>query len=49
MAIPTSGPNAVDWEARVDMGRLRDERLARLRAELERSDLAAILAFDFAT
>ena len=41
MAIPTFGPNAVDWEQRVDLARLRDERLARLRAELERSDLGA--------
>ncbi|MET8413062.1 Xaa-Pro peptidase family protein [Streptomyces sp. NPDC005195] len=48
MAIPTFGPNAVDWETRVDMGRLRDERLARLRASLEQSDLGAVLAFDFA-
>ena len=37
MPIPTFGPNAVDWETRVDMDRLRDERLARLRAELDRS------------
>jgi len=47
MPIPTFGPNAVDWETRVDMDRLRGERLARLRAELERSDLGAVLAFDF--
>jgi len=43
----TTGTNAVDWEARVDMERLRTERLARLRAELDRSDLGAVLAFDF--
>jgi Xaa-Pro aminopeptidase len=43
----TTGTNAVDWEQRVDFDRLRDERLARLRAELERSDLGALLAFDF--
>ena len=36
MAIRTYGPNAVDWEQRVDLDRLRDERLARLRATLER-------------
>jgi Xaa-Pro aminopeptidase len=47
MPIPTFGPNAVDWETRVDMNRLRGERLARLRAELERSELGAVLAFDF--
>ncbi|MER7607732.1 Xaa-Pro peptidase family protein [Nocardioides sp. NPDC127503] len=43
----TTGTNAVDWEERVDMARLRDERLARLHAELERSSLGAVLAFDF--
>ena len=48
MAIHTFGPNAVDWEERVDLGRLRDERLARLRAQLERSELGALLSFDFA-
>jgi Xaa-Pro aminopeptidase len=48
MAIATYGPNAVDWEARVDLGRLRDERLARLKAKLDESDLAGLLSFDFA-
>src|SRR5438552_10579773 len=43
----TFGQNAVDWENRVDLGRLRAERLARLNAELERSDLGALLSFDF--
>jgi Xaa-Pro aminopeptidase len=43
----TTGTNAVDWEERVDMDRLRDARLARLHAELERSSLGAVLAFDF--
>ncbi|MGH8776037.1 MAG: M24 family metallopeptidase [Jiangellaceae bacterium] len=47
MAIRTYGPNAVDWEQRIDLDRLRDERLARLRATMERSDLGAVLAFDF--
>ena len=44
----TFGPNAVDWENRVDMGRLREERLAKLNAELEKSELGALLSFDFA-
>src|SRR6516165_8162212 len=44
----TFGPNAVDWESRFDVGRLRAERLARLKAELGRSDLGALLSFDFA-
>src|ERR1700752_497023 len=47
MGIPTFGPNTVDWEIRIDMDRLRTERLARLRAQLERSELGAVLAFDF--
>jgi len=44
----TFGPNSVDWENRVDMARLREERLAKLNAELERSELGALLSFDFA-
>src|SRR5215217_1313642 len=47
MGIRTYGPNAVDWEERVDFDRLRTERLARLKAELESSDMGAVLAFDF--
>lgn len=43
----TTGTNAVDWEERVDFERLRSERLARLKAELEISELGAVLAFDF--
>ncbi len=43
----TTGMNAVDWEARVDFDRLRSDRLRRLRAELDRSELGAVLAFDF--
>src|SRR5215469_5991036 len=47
MAIHTYGSNAVDWEQRVDLGRLRSERLARLTAQLEASSLGALLSFDF--
>ena len=43
----TRGITAVDWEQRIDFDRLRSDRLARLKAELERSDLGAVLAFDF--
>jgi Xaa-Pro aminopeptidase len=43
----TTGANAVDWEQRVDFDRLRSERLARLKAELDASELGAVLAFDF--
>ena len=48
MAIPTFGSNAVDWEERIDLSRLREERLARLRAQLNASELGALLSFDFA-
>jgi len=48
MAVRTYGPNAVDWEQRVDFDRLRTDRLARLRATLETSELGALLTFDFA-
>ena len=44
----TTGVTAVDWETRINFDRLRDERLARLKAELNRSDCGALLAFDFA-
>ena len=43
----TTGTNGVDWEARVDFDRLRDERLGRLKAQLRASELGAVLAFDF--
>src|SRR6186997_1327953 len=48
MAIRTYGPNAVDWEARVDIDRLRTDRLQRLKNHLDASDLGALLTFDFA-
>jgi Xaa-Pro aminopeptidase len=48
MAIRTYGPNAVDWEQRVDLNQLRVDRLARLRAKLDGSELGALLSFDFA-
>jgi len=47
MGIRTYGPNAVDWEERVDMDRLRRQRLGRLKASLDRSELGALLSFDF--
>ena len=37
---------AVDWEQRIDFGRLRGDRLARSRAALRNSDLGAVLLFD---
>jgi len=47
MGIRTYGPNAVDWEERVDLDRLRTQRLERLKAALDRSELGALLSFDF--
>src|SRR5258708_10047246 len=46
MAIRTFGTMAVDWEQRVDFERLRTQRLAKLKAQLEHSDLGALLSFD---
>ena len=48
MGTATWGTNAVDWEERIPMDRLRSERLNRLKLELENSQLGAVLAFDFA-
>ena len=44
----TFGLNAVDWEQRVDVDRLRRERLARIKALLAESELGALLCFDMA-
>jgi len=46
--IATYGLNAVDWEERINHDRLRSGRLANLREHLEKSDVGALLAFDFA-
>jgi Xaa-Pro aminopeptidase len=48
VAIRTYGPNAVDWEQRIDLARLRADRLARLEAALDTSPLGSLLTFDFA-
>ena len=42
----TFGINAVDWEQRADLERLRTERLARISRLLEESELGALLCFD---
>jgi Xaa-Pro aminopeptidase len=42
----TFGLTAVDWEERVDVARLRRERLERIAALLAESDLGALLCFD---
>ncbi len=48
MALRTYGTMQVDWEQRADMNRLRQERLARAKEHLKRSDLGALLMFDMA-
>jgi Xaa-Pro aminopeptidase len=44
--IPAPGSMGVDWEERVDYGRLRAYRLRRAREALEASQLGALLVFD---
>ncbi|MEW5981464.1 MAG: M24 family metallopeptidase [Acidobacteriota bacterium] len=46
MAIKTYGTMAVDWENRVDFDRLRRQRLARAKAEMEKTELGSLLCFD---
>jgi Xaa-Pro aminopeptidase len=48
MTTATFGTNQVDWEQRLDFDKLRTERLAKLKVELEKSSVGALLAFDFA-
>jgi Xaa-Pro aminopeptidase len=47
MVSPTYGSMNVDWEDRLDMQRLRDERLERLNSALSTSELGSLLTFDF--
>jgi len=46
MALKTYGTMAVDWEQRIDLDRLRRERLARVKALLAKSEIGALLCFD---
>ena len=46
MGLRTYGLMAVDWEERVNMERLRSERLARVKRLLKHSELGALLCFD---
>ena len=46
MGIHTYGTMAVDWEERVRLDRLREERLARISSLLADSELGALLCFD---
>jgi Xaa-Pro aminopeptidase len=45
--LPAPGHMGVDYEQRVDFGRLREYRLARARASLEAGECGAFLLFDF--
>jgi hypothetical protein len=47
MGTATYGMNVVDWEARIDVERLRTDRLARLKHALDRSEVGSLLMFDF--
>jgi Xaa-Pro aminopeptidase len=46
MGLPTYGTMSVDWEERVRVDRLREERLARISSLLAESELGALLCFD---
>jgi Xaa-Pro aminopeptidase len=47
MGTATYGLNVVDWEVRVDVERLRTDRLTRLKHALDRSEVGSLLTFDF--
>jgi Xaa-Pro aminopeptidase len=46
MGLKTFGLMAVDWEQRVDIERLRQDRLNRIKSALKKSELGALLCFD---
>lgn len=46
MALKTYGPMGVDWEERVNMERLRVDRLNRIKKILGDSEIGALLCFD---
>ena len=46
MGLKTFGLMAVDWEERVNIERLRQERLARAKSAVEKSELGSLLCFD---
>jgi len=46
MGLKTFGLMAVDWEERVNIERLRQERLTRVKNALKKSELGALLCFD---
>jgi Xaa-Pro aminopeptidase len=46
MALKTFGLMDVDWEERVNIDRLRRERLDRIKVALKKSELGALICFD---
>ena len=46
MALKTFGLMGVDWEERVNLERLRQDRLNRIKAALKKSEMGALLCFD---
>ena len=46
MGLKTFGLMAVDWEERVNIERLRQDRLNRIKTALKKSELGALLCFD---
>jgi len=46
MGLKTFGLMAVDWEERVNLERLRQDRLNRIKAALKKSELGSLLCFD---
>ena len=46
MGLKTYGLMAVDWEERVNIDRLRRDRLDRIKVALKKSELGALLCFD---
>ena len=46
MGLKTFGLMAVDWEERLNLARLRQDRLNRIKAALKKSELGALLCFD---
>jgi len=46
MGLKTFGQMAVDWEERVNIERLRADRLARIKNALKNSELGSLLCFD---
>jgi len=46
MGLKTFGLMGVDWEERVNIERLRHDRLTRIKAALKKSEMGALLCFD---